>query len=337
MTGSTRTDTRPPAGKDADRQPVILSEERVAKLLAPGLVLRIVEQTLAALSDGRAFQGSKGSMHLHDADGLRTFHAMTGVLHQEQVAGVKWVATVAENGKRGLPRAPATILLSDSTTGRLLAVVEATAITAWRTAAAAAVTAKYCAVAKPVAAAILGFGAIGKALVPMLTTLFEIERIGVWGGREDRLRREAEGLAVEHAVSITVAQNPHDAVAGADIVFTATGLSEDRPFLFRPMLGGKTFVCGLGSYQEIGDDIIASSDMLIVDDWDACSRRGNFAPAIRAGRLTQASVYAGLADLVAGKRPRRPPHTELSLACLPGLGVLDVAIAFDLLGRARAA
>jgi ornithine cyclodeaminase len=305
---------------------VVVREHEAAALLTPAFLLENVGATLREIGAGRAVSGAKALIELDDADGRRAFLAMPGALPGAGVAGVKWVATIADNPRRGLPRAPATILVSDVVTGALLGIVEATTITARRTAAMAAIAATYGADPGATRAAILGFGAIGRAAVPLLAATFPLRQIRVWGGDADRLRRAADESAHSVGIPVLPAASVAEAAAEADIVLTACGLTRDAPFLHRAVLRDRAFVAALGSYQEIGADVIAAADMLVVDDWQSCSKRGNLAPAIRAGEITRASIRGELAELAAGRVPAGR-GAKLSLASLIGLGALDVALA----------
>jgi alanine dehydrogenase len=310
--------------------PVFISDEHAATALTPATLLKTVEDALAGIARGQVLNGGKVSIALDDEDGVRALHAMIGVLPKERIAGVKWVGTYDRNRARGLPRAPATMILTDSVTGALLAIVESTSLTAQRTAAAAVVAARNCARRPPRRVGILGFGAIGKSLVSLLALISGLETIAIWGGNSKRLHDEAELLRSKYGLEIVVSDRPEGAAMNADVIFTASGLSEDKPFLTRAMIREHTVVCAMGSYQEISDDIIQSSEMLVVDDWVGCSKRGNLASAVRRGLLTRSSVHWELPDLVArggsiAERVRSPTVVMI------GLGALDVAIAKELL------
>jgi ornithine cyclodeaminase len=311
-------------------------EEEAAALLTPPLLLAVVRATLEAMGAGRAVSGPKAIVELDDENGRRTFLAMPGALPEAGVAGVKWVATIARNPARGLPRAPATILVSDAVTGTLLGVVEGSTLTARRTAAMATVAAGLGADPATSRAAILGFGAIGRAAVPLLAAAFPLEEVRVWGGDETRLREAAAASSRATGVPVVPAAGVAEAVADAGIVLTASGLTRHAPFLRRDMLRPGAFVGALGSYQEIDADVVAAADMLFVDDWVSCAKRGNLAPSVKAGAVTRASIRGQLAELVAG-RVSTQRGAALSLACLVGIGTLDVALAAALIRKARRA
>jgi ornithine cyclodeaminase/alanine dehydrogenase-like protein (mu-crystallin family) len=313
--------------------PLFISDAEVAKSLTPALLLDTVRDALIGIADGTVLDVGKVNTTLSDENGRRTLIAMVGALPAQGVAGVKWVGTFDRNRARGLPRAPATIILTDSTTGELRAIVEATSLTARRTAAMLVVAAQSCA-RKPVRrVAILGFGAIGRSLMPLVTEAFAPEAVAVWGGDPARIAAEAAQLAATHDVAIVPPGSPQDAVRNADIVFTASGLSEDKPFLTRAMVSDHTAVCAAGSYQEIADDIVQGSELRVVDDWAGCSKRGNLAAMVRRGVLTRADVQMELPALVTAAARGEVPPARLPVVVMIGLGALDVAMANALLRR----
>ena len=310
--------------------PRFISDAEVDAGLTPALLLGTVEDALLGLASGAVINGGKVTVTLDDDDGVRTLLAMVGVVPGKHVAGVKWVGTFSRNAERGLPRAPATLLLTDSVTGALRAVIEATSLTARRTAAALVVAAK-CFGRKPRRVAILGFGAIGKSLVPLIAAAFAPEAIVVWGGRHERLVADAARLQTAHGIAIETTTTPQDAVRDAGVVFTASGLAEDKPFLTRAMLSEDAVVCSAGSYQEIADDVVLASECLVADDWAACQKRGNLASMVKRGALARDAVSMELPALVAQARAGNATAARLPVVVTIGLGALDVAIAEALL------
>lgn len=314
----------------------MLSEAEVEKHLNPDLLLSVTERTLADIAMHRALVTSPATIHIDDDDGTRAFKAMAGALPSRNIAGVKWVGAFDRNRERGLPRAPATIIVTDCITGRLVGVVSATGLTAWRTAAVAVISAKYCAVTSPSHAAVLGFGAIGKAAAQLLSVAFPLTEIAIWEPNFAKARANTEMLRRDHNIEIRATKTVEDAVANAEIVITAAGLSANAPFLRRSMIRNDVFISCLGSYQEIDDDVILAADTLIVDDWDAATKRGNLAPSIKGGLVTRNMIHSDLAETIAANRRTGRRREGISVASLTGLGVLDVALAASVLEDATA-
>jgi ornithine cyclodeaminase/alanine dehydrogenase-like protein (mu-crystallin family) len=314
--------------------PRFINDAEVYAGLTPALLLGTVEEALAGLASGAVINGGKVAVTLDDHDGARTLLALVGVLARHD-AGVKWVGTFNRNAERGLPRAPATLLLTDSVTGALRAVSNVASITARRTAAALVVAAK-CFDREPRRIAILGFGAIGKSLVPLVAAAFAPEAITIWGGRRERLVVNAEQVRFEYGIACTAARTPDEAVRNAGVVFTASGLTEDKPFLTRAMLSDDAVVCCAGSYQEIADDVALASGCLVADDWAACQKRGNLAAMVKRGVLTRDSIAMELPALVTRARAGNLPAARLPVVVTIGIGALDVAIAEALVGARRA-
>ena len=310
---------------------LILSAGDVAACLDGDAVLSCVERTLRALAGGAAESGPRAFMPV----GSGAFFALPAALREERIAGMKWVSTLGDNPARGLPKVRGTVLLSDADTGALRAVLDAKAITAWRTAALAVVAAKYCGPAEPGAAAVVGFGAVGRTTAALLSRTLPLREIRVFGRRRPETEAAAAALPRRAGVRISVADSVREAVTGAGVVVTATGLTADEPLVERSWIGTGVFVCGLGSYQEVETAVITSADRLVVDSWEGSSHRGQFAPLVAAGRLRREDIHAELSEIVAGRKPGRASDREIVVASLLGRGVFDVAVAADVLDAAE--
>lgn len=316
--------------------PLYLNEHQVARALAPDIIYQIVEQSLQSLSAGQVRNGAKGGLSINDEHGNRFMGAISGALLDRAVAGVKWFATCDENPRRGLPRVPATILVNDAVTGQLRGVVEATSLTALRTAALAAVSVRYCQAAQIGKAAIIGFGAIGQALPYYLAANSNVTTICVSGRNFEKVKADCATVGRHLDRPITAEPAVESAVRDADIVITATGLKEDAPFLRGAWLKPGATICALGSYQEVDDAVIERAGRIFIDNWEAGQHRGNLAPFVRRKRIGRTDA-ADIADVVAGKQPGRVASDEIVLITLIGLGALDIALAAHALDTARQA
>ena len=316
--------------------PVYLSEGEVARLLPPAATYDAVVETLKAIAAGRVVEGNKTGVILDDEHGVRFMGGAPACLHHAGVAGIKWFATCAENTGRGLPRVPATVVVCDSVTGVLRGIVDATALTAWRTAALAMAAVAPCAREHVSKVTVIGLGAIGRALVHYLASQLGAARISVAGRDPDRTKRESTTLARDLSIEIDAPGSIADAVRDADIVITATGMKQDAPFLSGDWIKPGATVCGLGSYQEIEESLVLKAHRIFLDSPEGCAHRGNLAPLLKSGRLRPDRITGTVADLVASKVPGRTSPGETVVIALIGLGALDIALAGRAIERAAA-
>ncbi|HTG23041.1 MAG TPA: hypothetical protein VK681_23570 [Reyranella sp.] len=306
--------------------PLYIDGEAAAHLLDPASVLRVVERALVELAEKRLVNGVKGGFSLDDGNGCRHMGAISGCDVAANMVGVKWFAAVDANSRRGLPRVPATILLCDAITGLLTGVIDATSLTAVRTAALAIAAIRPCVGTRLRKATIVGFGPIGQAVARYLPQQFDVGEIVV---------ASRGGAAHKTAPSLTVESRLDRAITDADLVVTATGLSANTPLVDAAWLKPGATVCALGSYQEIDGRIVAGADRIFVDNWEACRQRGNLAPVIQSGALARSAVTGAFADLVAGKLAARASADQTVLLVSVGIGALDIALGAELLKQAR--
>jgi ornithine cyclodeaminase/alanine dehydrogenase-like protein (mu-crystallin family) len=308
--------------------PIYVSSEQASDLLGAASVLKIVERALIGHSCGRLVNGTKGGFTLGGEEGRRHMGAISGCDLDANMAGVKWFAACDDNTRRGLPRVPATIVLCDAKTGLLAGVIDATALTAIRTAALAVCALRRCVPHRFGKVAIVGFGPIGQAIARYLPGTFDVDEIVA-------VSRKGRAMIIDGVPQLRVQDDLEDAVRDADLVVTATGLSKNTPLVDGAWLKSSATVCGLGSYQEIDSGVALAADRIYVDNWEACRHRGNLAPIIQSGALTLADVDGEVADLVAGKVPGRTATDGVIVIVLVGIGALDIALGAALLEQAR--
>jgi ornithine cyclodeaminase len=315
--------------------PIYISDSEAEALLDRTSVLEVVERALKALAEKRIINGAKGGFSLNDEDGERHMGAISGCDVGTGFAGVKWFAACSGNPDRGLPRVAATLLMCDAVTGLLRGVIDATSLTARRTAALAIAAIRAC-IRRPIKkATIIGFGQIGQTIARYMPGHIEAAEVVIASG-SDAAAAFVGSMEHEGSARFTLESRLEHAVRGADLVVTATGLAEDAPIIKTDWLRRGATICALGSYQEIDGEIAAEADRIYVDDWEAAKLRGNLAPLLRSGALTRERISGEVADLVSGKIAGRGHDDQTVLIVLVGIGALDIALGAELLGRARA-
>ena len=223
--------------------------------------------------------------------------------------GCKLVSVFPENTDRGTHQAA--IMLFEPENGSPLALLDGTYITAMRTAAAAALSAKLLAREDAKVLAVLGTGVQGRAAVEMFQRVRAFAEVRVAG------RGEFE-----------------DAVRGADVVAAATAAEE--PVVRAEWLSPGVHVTSVGYHppgSELDPAVVARADLVCVE-----LRDSSFA-APPAGAVELAGVdpeqAVELGELVAGSRPGRGSESEITLYKSVGVAIQDLAAAALVLRAAR--
>jgi 2,3-diaminopropionate biosynthesis protein SbnB len=243
-----------------------------------------------------------------------------------RTAGIKWVASFPGNLGKGIERASATLILNCVETGLPEAVMESSVISAYRTAASAALAADTLHVPKAAkTVGLVGCGLINFETLRFLVALRpEIERFILLD--TDRRRAEQFGQCSVPAIEgrdLTIAQGPEELLGQADLISIATNASE-------PHLGG---FAGRGddltvlhiSLRDLTPAAILASDNVVDDVEHVCSNQTSLELTEKQEgnrrfiRTTLGAILCGAVHVREGGKP---------VVFSPfGLAVLDIAVA----------
>src|SRR5262249_23535374 len=143
-----------------------------------------------------------------------------------------------------------------SVTGALAGVIDATSLTAVRTAALAIAAIRPCICPPLRKATIVGFGPIGRAIARYMVAQVPAHEIVIASNGHAAAEFVGAGNA-RNGARLCAHGRLDEAVRGADLVITATGLSTDAPLVKADWLAVGATVCALGSYQEVDAKIIS--------------------------------------------------------------------------------
>ena len=237
---------------------------------------------------------------------------------------LKWVTSFPDNPKRGLPTVTGLVLLSDAETGMLVAVLDAGAVTALRTGAAAVVAADTLG-REGAAASVVGAGVNGAAAARTFAALGR--EVVVWDIDAARAAAVASELGGAVAASRKQALSADVVVTvtpGREILFAAGSL---RPGQHVSLMGAD----GPGKAE------IAVAELppprLFCDGWEQASHGGELAAAVAAGAIARADVTE-LGQVLAGSASGRRSDEEITLFDSTGLAIQDLAVAKAALARA---
>jgi alanine dehydrogenase len=238
---------------------------------------------------------------------------------------LKWVTSFPGNPARGLPTVTGLVLLSDASNGMPVAVLDAGAVTALRTGAAAVLAAETLGRADAETAAVIGAGVNGQAVAR--TFVARGRRVLLWDVDADRAARAAERTGADTAGS-------RDEALAADLLVTVTP--------------GREIVLEQGSLQPgqhaslMGADGPGKAEIAVeelarvrvfCDDWEQASHNGDLMLAVKAGALSRDDV-AQLGDVLIGRAEGRGSDRDITIFDSTGLAIQDLAIALAAMERA---
>lgn len=299
--------------------------ERVA--LDMKTIIALLEQAFAEKGAGRVEMPPKPGIHTQpDA----FIHAMPAYIPAMQAAGIKWVSGYPGNQARGLPYISGLLVLNDDVTGLPLAVMDCTWITAYRTGAATALSAKYLARPEASTAGVLACGVQGRTNLEALAALFPLRRAYAYDtdkGRQDAYVREM-GAAL--GIEVIGVDQPREAVVASDLVVTAGPiLKHPAPTIEAGWLQPGAFGSAVDFDSYWQPAAIAQMDVITTDD------HAQFQYYRESGYFQQTpDPGADLGELVAGSKPGRTHPDQRTLAMNLGLALEDMAVAPTIYHRA---
>jgi ornithine cyclodeaminase len=243
---------------------------------------------------------------------------------------VKLSSGFFDNAKLGLPSASGMMLLLNSRTGVPAAVLlDNGYLTEVRTALAGAIAAKYLAPEAVDTVAVFGAGGQARAQVAALELVRDFERVLVWNRNVERAQRYVQETQEVLGVEVTLAADPAEAVAAAQLVVTTTPAKE--PIFRAKWLHPGLHVTAMGSDAEVKNEIepevFGKVDRIVCDSIAQCLRLGELHHAREAWVVDESTPMTELGEIVSGEAPRRQSEDEITICDLTGTGVQDTAIA----------
>ena len=306
---------------------MFIKDEDVKRLVTMREAMEAVEGAFAELARGRALMPLRSTMMLQRYGG--SISLMPSYLEEAGVVATKIISIYPRNPERGLPTSIAQVVVNDPETGRFIAVMEASYLTALRTGAVTGVAARYLAREDSRVAAIIGCGVQGRTQAWAVVESRNIEVLRCYDLSRERSRSFAEEVSRELGVDVFPVETGREAVEGADIVVTAT--TSKTPVIRRGWLGEGVHISAIGSFypdhREI-DTATVRDAKVVVDSREAVlEEAGDLIIPLKEGAITEDHIYAELGELIIGLKPGRTRDDELTLFKSVGLAIQDSAVA----------
>jgi ornithine cyclodeaminase/alanine dehydrogenase-like protein (mu-crystallin family) len=303
-----------------------LSGKDLRGLISMGEAIDAVRSGFSALSAGNSITPLRTPIA---AGRHGTVLVMPVYLPRENTTTVKVVSLCPGNVARGLPLLQALVQVFDGETGTPLAVIEGAGLTRLRTGAASGLATDLLARADSHTAAIIGAGVQGASQLEAVCAVRPITE--AWAYDPDRTRLEAFCAHLSDVLRRPVrpAGTVHEALAGADVVCTAT--TSSQPVIPDAAVRAGTHVNAVGAYRpearELPGELIRRS-RVFVDSIDAClEEAGDLLIPIKQGLITREHLAGEIGQLVNGTVSGRLDDRQVTVFKSVGVAVQDGAVA----------
>ena len=292
-------------------------------------IIESMEIMFRAKGEGRTEMPPKPGIHPGGGDSF--LHAMPACIPDLKSAGIKWVSAFPGNPARGLPYISGLVIYNDFETGLPLAVMDCVWITAKRTGAASAISARHLARPESSVMGMLGCGVQGRSHVEAMNVLFPLKKVLAYDLSEDARKQFATDNSNLFDLEVVPVQSPREAVTGCDIVVTA------GPMMKKPHATIQAGWLDDGAFASLVDydsywqpAAMHAVDKFCTDDKTQFqnTRQGGYFPDIP-------EVHADLGELATGQKPGRETSEERTMTANLGLALNDMAVAPLLYHKAK--
>lgn len=297
--------------------PVVIRQDEVEELLLYTDLIPRLEVAMGKFSNRNSdelIQPVRSVVPLQKYNGF--LGLMPAYIVHEDVLCVKMVCFYKRKSGSTLPSTQATVLLFDPEVGNVKAVIDGEVITAKRTAAVSAISAKLLMPSHSEVLTILGAGPQAFSHYQVFTETFFFKEVRVWSPRRESAARFASSVSGP----VSVCGSAEEAVRGADVIVTVTRATE--PVLFGKWVKVGAHVAAVGAcrpdWRELDDDLMRGAVVYVDSREGAAAESGDVI-------LSGAEVFAELGEVLNGNMPAYREKTTVFKSL--GMGVQDAVSA----------
>ena len=308
-------------------QALMVNHKEVEQWLPMGECMDVMAETLKMLSRGNAVNPLRHAMWLPDKSGL--IGMMPAYLGGTEVMGLKAISVFPGNHTTDYDSHQGTVMLFETVNGRLLALMDASKITAIRTAAVSGVATRLLAREDASDLAILGSGVQAETHLEAMRIARQITGVRVWSQQFDHAKKFADQASAGHAIPISAFETVKEAVDGADIICTVTSATE--PILQGDWISPGTHINAVGSSvavaRELDTAAVVKSKLFVDRRESTLNEAGDFLFPKKEGAIDDGHIRGEIGDILLDRIGGRASSEEITLFKSLGLAAEDVAAA----------
>ena len=315
---------------------LILSYTEVSELLPIKECIPLMREALIALAAGKVHLPLRSIIRPPEAKGL--LGLMPSYVSGDHAAyGLKAVCVFPGNPALGKDAHQGAVLLFSAETGELLAMMNASAITAIRTAAATGVATDLLARADASQLAILGSGVQARTHLIAMAEVRAIKHCRIASRHIEHAQRFANEMRQDVSFAIEPVATVAEALDGADLIVTATNSAE--PIVQREWISDGAHLNLVGACfataREVDSETMAAARLFVDRRDSALNEAGDYILAARDGLIGPDHIRAELGELLTREKPGRTAAQEITIFKSLGISVEDLFAAEYLFGKAR--
>lgn len=313
----------------------VLRGEEVRALLPMRECIDLMRATMIAVSEGRAVIPLRSVLRMPGDIGM--MGNMSGYLAEPECFGVKLVSMTPRNHGTSFPSHLGLVLLFETAHGQPVALLDASEITAIRTAAASGLATSLLAREDASDLAILGSGTQARSHLEAMLAVRPIKRVRVWSHRRESAARYAREQSARFGIAIEPMEDVKSAVNGADLICTTSRAPE--PVLFNEWISDGAHINLVGSSvptdAEVDAALVRRARYFVDLRASTVNEGGEYLRAIRDGAITPEHILGEIGEVAANRVTGRTGAGEVTVYKSLGIAAQDIAAAHYVTARAR--
>jgi ornithine cyclodeaminase/alanine dehydrogenase-like protein (mu-crystallin family) len=318
---------------------LILTAEDVRNALPMNEAIEAMKKAYASLSDGTAVVPLRTRLPIPGSEALCLFMPAFVNSQDGNALAVKVVSLFPTNPARGLAYIQAAVLVFDPETGRAIALLEGSSLTAIRTGAASGAAVDLLARADSKVVAVFGAGAQGRTQLEAACSARKIETAFIYDANTGKANSFAAEMKARGSIptDLRVASSAREAIENAEIICTAT--TSTKPVFDDKNVRAGTHISGVGSYtpemQEVPAETLQRARIFVDSRTASLEEAGDLIQPMRAGLFDESHIHGELGELVLGKISGRQSQEEITYFKSVGIAVQDAMAAQIALNNAH--
>ncbi len=307
---------------------LILSHAEVEKILTMQECITVMSNALIALAKGQVHQPLRTIIQPPNAAGLMAL--MPAYMGGDQAAyGLKTICVFPKNIAKGKDAHQGIVTLFSGESGEPLAMMNASIITAIRTAAVSGLATRLLARKEASELAIIGSGVQARSHLAAMACVRPLKRVRVVSRNTEHAQKFAAEMSPRYSFPIQPVKNIESAVQGADLIVTATTSTE--PILQRQWISPGAHLNVVGSSRaasrEVDTATMAAASLFVDRRESTLNEAGDYLFAMREGAIGPEHIRAEIGEILIGTKSGRATANEITLFKSLGLAVEDLAAA----------